>query len=53
MSKILTINIAIASFFVIGAILIGVGIFLLAPSGEQSKLCYNLNDPSSSISNCP
>jgi len=53
MNKKIIINIATASFFVIGAILIGIGIFLLAPSGEQSKLCYNLNDPSSSISNCP
>lgn len=46
MSKKLTINIAIASFFVMGAILIGVGIYLLSPSGEQSKLCYDMNNPS-------
>jgi len=47
MNKKLLVNLATLSFFVVGAVLIGIGIYLLAPSGEQSKLCYNVDNPDS------
>lgn len=54
MNKKIIINIATASFFLIGAILIGVGIYLLAPSGEQSKLCFDVKNPNAPAkATCP